>query len=180
MCQVLGLPQSLGPQERQSGLSVGSMGAWGVVKSLYPEEEKWNWANQATEAGKAALGSSLLWGLGASLLWSLGWAAKLVVAMAPASSQSSKCCCSEGGDPFCGLDRPSHTPPPLLFLSLQKRPLPMVPPHPHTKGWSPDYTLDRAPRNWPARSLDQASGHSRLCVGSSLSTAGSGSSCPLS
>lgn len=114
----------MGPRERESGLSVGSMGAWGVVKSLYPEEEKWNWANQATEAGKAAPGSSLLWGLGASLLWSLGWAAKLVVAMAPASSQSSKCCCSEGGDPFCGLDRPSHTSPPSSPLPFPTKAAP--------------------------------------------------------
>lgn len=94
--------------------------------------------------------------------------AELVVAMAPASSQSSKCCCSEGSDPFCGLDRPSHTSPLLLFLSLQRRPFPMAPPHPHTQYWSPDYTLDRAPSNWPAKSLDRGSGHSRLCVGSSL------------
>lgn len=44
-----------------------------MFKSLHPEEEKWNWANQATEVGKAAPGPSLLWGVGASLLWSLGW-----------------------------------------------------------------------------------------------------------
>lgn len=116
---------------------------------IYAEEEKQNPANQTREAGKAAPGSPLLWGL--------GWAVKLVVGHGPCITQgrilpqTANAAVPEGTDPFCGLDRLSHIAPPSPLH------FPMMAAPPHNSSSPPDLMLEsglrlvQGPSNWPAK-----------------------------
>lgn len=90
------------------------------------------------EVGRAAPGSSVLAGLGGQAGSSHSSRIKSGMDCPPEQQMPQSQWLS---DPFCGLDRLSHTSPMTSILT--------DPPHPQAQRLSPNYTLDGAPATDP-------------------------------